>query len=202
MSTPRRSYDVSGLPEVVFGSKSLAFWGTAGFMAVEGTTLIILGSSYVYLWQNFERWPPASTALPALLLPTLSMLFLLASCFPAYRLSKAAAAKDLRATTRWLVVCSLCAIGWVVFRLFEFRALNTRWDVDAYGSAVWALAFAHFTLLAVELAEIFLFTLIFLSGHAEEKHFPDVTDATLYWYFVTLVWVPGWFLLFVLPRLI
>ncbi|HET6765641.1 MAG TPA: hypothetical protein VFH27_18305, partial [Longimicrobiaceae bacterium] len=154
MSGPRRGYDVSGLPEVVFGSRSLAFWGTAGFMVIEGTTLVILGSVYVFLWQNFERWPPASTALPALLVPTLSMLFLVATCLPAYFLSRAAKAKDLRATRRWLVVCSLCAVGWIVFRALELRVLNTRWDDNAYGSAVWALIFAHFTLLMVELAEI------------------------------------------------
>jgi len=42
---------------------------------------------------------------------------MLATCFPAYRLSKAAAAKDLRATTRWLVVCSLCATEWEYRRI-------------------------------------------------------------------------------------
>jgi cytochrome c oxidase subunit 3 len=100
------------------------------------------------------------------------------------------------------VVCTLFAAGWIVFRVLEFRMLNTRWDDNAYGSAVWAIVFAHFTLLAVEMAETLLFTLIFLAGHAEEKHFPDVVDDVVYWVFVTVVWVPCWFLLYVLPRLI
>jgi cytochrome c oxidase subunit 3 len=202
MSAPRTVVDASRLPDVVFGSKDLAFWGTLGFMVIEGTTLSLLVASYLYVWQNFERWPPASTALPALLIPTLSMLFLVASNFPAWRLRKAAQAKDLGATKRWLVVCTLVSFGWIACRVLEFRALNTRWDDNAYGSAVWALVFAHFTLLAVEVAETLLFMLIYVTRHAEEKHFPDVEDDTMYWFFVTLVWVPVWFVLYVLPRLI
>jgi cytochrome c oxidase subunit III len=202
MSTPRTVIDASELPEVVFGSKDLAFWGTVGFMVIEGTTLAILVSCYLYLWQNFERWPPASTALPDLVLPTVSMLFLVASNLPAWWLRKACQAKDLPATKRWLVVCTLVSMGWIAFRLLEFRAVNTRWDDDAYGSAVWALLFAHFTLLAVEMAETLLFALIFVTRNAEEKHFPDVEDDTMYWFFVTLVWVPIWFVVYVLPRMI
>jgi cytochrome c oxidase subunit 3 len=202
MSAPRTVYDASALPEVVYGSRSLAFWGTLGFMVVEGTTLALLASSYVYLWRNFERWPPAGTSPPSLLVPTLSMLFLLASNLPARWLARAAKKQDLRACKRWLVACTLCSMGWIVLRLLELRSLNTRWDDNAYGSAVWALAFAHFTLLAVEMAETLLFTAIFLSGHAEEKHFPDLVDDVVYWMFVTVVWVPCWFLLFVLPRLV
>jgi heme/copper-type cytochrome/quinol oxidase subunit 3 len=202
VSTERRDYDVSGLPHTVFGHRNLLFWGTTGFMVIEGTTLVLLASSYIYLWQNFERWPPATTALPPLLLPTLSLAFLLLSNVPAMRLKKAGEAMDAAATRRWLLVCLLCAAGWVALRSMEMSALNTRWDDNAYGSAMWALVFAHFTLLAVEFLEVLLLAAIFWSGRAEEKHFPDVSEVAMYWYFVTLIWIPGWLLLFVLPRFI
>ena len=38
--TPRE-LDVTGLPEVVFGHRALAWWATIGFMAIEGTTLLV-----------------------------------------------------------------------------------------------------------------------------------------------------------------
>ena len=43
---------------------------------------------------------------------------------------------------------------------------------------------------------------LFLFGPIEEKHFSDVEDNAVYWYFMTLVWVPLYFLLYISPRIL
>jgi cytochrome c oxidase subunit III len=197
----RTTYDVSGLPAIVYGHRGLAFWGTVGFMVVEGFTLTIFAATYFYLWRNFQQWPPHRAELPGVLFPTLSLAFLLASNVPAWFLGRAAHRKDAGAVKLWLAVCSLCSVVWVVMRAREFHFLHTRWDQDAYGTVVWAIVFAHFTLLVVECAETILFTVFFFTGHVEEKHFPDVADDVMYWYFVTLVWVPLYVIVYLLPHL-
>src|SRR3954468_17537915 len=44
--------DVSERPTVVFGSRSLMWWATLGFMVIEGWTLALLVASYLYFRQN------------------------------------------------------------------------------------------------------------------------------------------------------
>ena len=54
----RPAGNVGELPTVTFGSKSLMWWGTLGFMVIEGWTTALLIVSYLYLRQNYETWPP------------------------------------------------------------------------------------------------------------------------------------------------
>lgn len=201
MTQRRTTYDVSHLPTTVFGHRCLAFWGTVGFMVVEGFTLTIFAACYFYLWHNFAEWPPHRAELPGLLVPTISLAFLVASNYPAWKMSQAARRLDLKGVKLWLAVCTMCSIVWVVLRSMEFHSLHTRWDQDAYGTVVWSIVFAHFTLLIVEMAETLLFALVFFTGRGEEKHFPEVVDDAMYWFFVTLVWVPLYVIVFLLPRL-
>ena len=43
------------------------WWGTLGFMVIEGWTLALLAAMYFYIRQNFLTWPPLRTPLPSLL---------------------------------------------------------------------------------------------------------------------------------------
>jgi cytochrome c oxidase subunit I+III len=202
MSARRTTVDVSGLPELVFGHRNLVWWGTVGFMVIEGTTLAILAAAYLFIMQNFHEWPPAHIPSASLWPGTANLLVLLASNFAAWKLSKAGERCDEGGVKRWLLVCVAFAVAFVALRAFEFRHLNVHWDQNAYGTVVWALVFAHFSLLAVELGEILIFTAIYFTGRNEEKHFPDLCDAAMYWYFMTLVWVPVYFLVYLLPRIV
>src|SRR5688572_8693664 len=98
----RPTFDASDLPTVVYGSRVITWWGTAGFMFAEAATLAACVASYYYIRRNFEAWPPLRTPLPDLLLPTISLIVLIASVFPCYQFAKAAKRLDHSATTRWL----------------------------------------------------------------------------------------------------
>ena len=64
MSLPRRTrtvLDVSKLPDIAFGPADIVWWGTLGFVVIEGFTLVLCAAVYLYLTQNFATWPPQGT---------------------------------------------------------------------------------------------------------------------------------------------
>ena len=82
MSAVRLELDVARLPTTTFGHRSHMWWGTLGFMLIEGTTLFVCIASYFYLRLNFTVWPPEHTLRPALFWPTVHVVVLLASAVP------------------------------------------------------------------------------------------------------------------------
>jgi cytochrome c oxidase subunit 3 len=197
---PRATLDVSHLPTVVFGHKSVSWWGTLGFMAIEGTTLAVALASYVYLRKNFESWPPAPTPLPDLLIPTLNTLLLLAVIAPMAWVDHAAKRLDRGRVRTGLLVATAMTLVSVVLRYFEFQALNTRWDSHAYGSAAWVVLGLHATLLVVDLVESAVIAAIFFTNKLEKKHFADASDAAFYQYFLSLGNVVVYLVIFWSPR--
>ncbi len=192
--------DVSELPEVTFGHKSIAWWGTLLFMIIEGTTLAVCAATYLYLRKNYTVWPPAIGPLPSPLLPTVNTVLLLLVMVPMALADRAAKRLDRSAVLRWLLVATMLSLAATVLRWWDFEALNVRWDRNAYGSAAWATVGFHATLLVVDLLETATIAAIFLFGPLEEKHFSDASDAAFYQYFLSLSWVPLYVLIYLSPR--
>jgi cytochrome c oxidase subunit I+III len=194
--------DASRLPTTTFGHRNHMWWGTLGFMLIEGTTLFVCIASYFYLRLNFAAWPPEHTLRPSLLWPTIHVGALLASLVPAALLDRAAHRLDLSSVRRWLVVLSLFGLAFLFLRWQDFLALNVRWDTNAYGSVAWATAGFHATILVLQVVETWVFTLFMFVGDIAEKHFSDASDSTFYWYFFAGSWVPLYAMLYLSPRLL
>jgi cytochrome c oxidase subunit III len=197
----RSSVDVSGLPTTTFGPRSLLWWGTLGFMAIEGTTLFVMVASYFYLWRNEATWPPEHTVRPSLLWPTLALAVMLASLVPAWLADRAARRLDLAALRRWFVVLALCGVAFLFLRWQDFLALNCRWDTNAYGSVAWITVGLHATLLYLNAFETAFLAWLLFSSRFEEKHYSDATDSCFYWYFMVGVWVPLYAMVYLTPYL-
>ena len=45
----RAVLDIRDLPEYAFGHRSIMWWGTLGFIAIEGTVFVLALTSYFYL---------------------------------------------------------------------------------------------------------------------------------------------------------
>ncbi len=193
--------DVSLLPDVAFGTHDLAGWGTIGFIVIEGFTLVLCAVVLVYLRQNFREWPPIGVRLPSLGLPTAHLLVMLASLPVLAWTQRAAKRFDLNKVRVGAVLATLFGVAFVVLRFLELtRSLNVKWDANAYGSALWLVAGTHGTLLLVELVEVAGTMVVFLMGRVEGKHFSDIADTAMYWYFMVLAWVPLYVLCYWLPR--
>ena len=195
------SIDVSALPETTFGHRALTWWGTLGFMAAEGTTLLVCAVAYLYVQRNFQHWPPAETPLPSLSIPTLQAGLMLLSIPVLVWTSRAARRLDLRKVRVGMLLATVFALVFCILRWFEFKALHTRWDSNAYGSAAWAVVFAHATLLVAQFFEGATITALLFIGPVEPKHIADVDDSCLYWYFMTGSWLLLYLLVFISPRL-
>jgi len=193
--------DVSRLPTTVFGPRSHMWWGTLGFMVIEGTTLFACLASYFYLRLNFTTWPPEHTLQPALFWPTLHVGLMLLSVVPVALADRAAHRAELGPLRRWFVVASVFAVAFLFLRWQDFLALNVRWDANAYGSIAWATTGLHGTILLLQVIETVVFTGFLFSDSFEEKHFSDASDSAFYWYFFVGSWIPLYVMLYLSPRI-
>jgi heme/copper-type cytochrome/quinol oxidase subunit 3 len=96
-------------------------------------------------------------------------------------------------------LCSVLAVIMTVLRWFEFKALNVRWDSNAYGSVAWATLTSHGTLLLLETAETLAFTVLLFKGPIEQRYLAGASDNALYWYFMSGVWIPLYVVVFLSP---
>jgi heme/copper-type cytochrome/quinol oxidase subunit 3 len=201
MSDYRVVANVTELPSTVYGHRSLMWWGTLGFIMIEGSTLFICAVSYFYLRRNFETWPPEHILRPGITVATVQVALMVLSNLPMWWVDRAARRVDLRSVKIGMVVCTALAIAMCVLRAFEFRELNVRWDSSAYGSVAWATVFAHGTLLLLETLESIVFTVLLFSPDLEQRDLAGASDNAVYWYFLTLSWVPLYVIVYLSPYL-
>ena len=188
--------DVSQLPTYGFGSKSPIWWGTLGFVALEGTGFALAIGAYLYLAHLAPAWPiaPAQHDIRA---ATILTLLLLVSVVPNLLLDRWAKRQDLRKVRFGLVVMSLSGIAPLIARIFEFGALTVLWDTNAYGSVIWFLLGLHTTHLLTDAGDTIVLTALMFTRHARSgKRFSDVSDNAFYWYFVVASWLPIYLLLY------
>jgi heme/copper-type cytochrome/quinol oxidase subunit 3 len=181
------------------GSASLTWWGTLAFMLLEGTGFALVIAIYLYLGSLSRAWPPAP--LPDLLPGILITLVLLASLVPNFFIARWAEQEHLAKVRVGLLVMSLLGVAPLVIRIFEFPAMNVRWDSNAYGSTVWLMLGLHTTHLITDLADTLVLAVLMFTRHAKNKRrFGDVADNALYWNFVVLTWLPIYACIYWIPR--
>jgi heme/copper-type cytochrome/quinol oxidase subunit 3 len=184
-----RALDVSELPTVVFSHRSLMWWGTLTMMAIEATAFALAIMAYFYLRSHQATWPLTAPP-PDLFWGTLNSVVMLASFYPAHKAKQAGEALDLHGVRKWLVLSVAFAVAFCVIRIFEFPALNVRWDSNAYGSVVWLLLGLHTVHVVTDLIDTLVLTALFYKGPLDGKRYTDVSENSFYWYFVVVAWLP------------
>jgi cytochrome c oxidase subunit III len=199
--TAPRTLDVSGLPTVVFGHRSMLWWATMGLALIEGTMFAILMAGYFYLRTRVTEWPPGILP-PEVLWGTINLVVVLASIFPNHWVKRVAKEGDLRKVR--IGLATLIAIGLVllIVRFFEFSVLGASWMANAYASSVWFLLGFHTAHLLTDWVDTIVLTVLMFSRKVEGKRFMDVYENSDYWYFVVFTWVPVYFVIYWAPRLL
>jgi heme/copper-type cytochrome/quinol oxidase subunit 3 len=192
--------DVSRLPTYGFGHRSLMWWGTMGLMVIEGTVFALTVAAYFYLRSHAREWP-MNAAPPELVWGTANTVLLLVSLIPNHLAKRAGERLDLAAVRLWLVVCLVFGIGFIAMRAMEFTSLNTRWDSQAYGSAVWTLMVMHTIHIVTDAFDTAVLTVLMFTGPLQGKRFVDVSENALYWVFVVLSWLPIYAVVYWVPRM-
>ena len=196
----RPSLDVSKLPNVGFGTKSITWWGVMGMMAIEATVFALMIAAYFYLSTRSIEWPPHRDP-PDLLWGTLNTLVFLVSVLPNEWYRRRAPKGDLTSVRVGLVVLTLFGLMNIVIRYFELTHMNTDWSIDAYGSAVWTLIGLHVVHLVTDWVDTVVLTVLFFRpGLVEGKRFVDAAENAGYWNFVVLTWIPIYLVIYWTPR--
>lgn len=191
--------DVSHLPNVTFGVRSVTWWGVIGMMAIEGTLFALMIAAYFYLHSRSDNWPPGVQP-PDLLWGTLNTIVFVVSLLPNEWYRRRARKGDVRATRIGLVVLTLFGLANIVIRYFELWHLNCDWSLTAYGSAVWTLMGLHIVHLVTDWVDTVVLTVLFFTPMVEGRRFVDAEENTDYWYFVVLTWIPIYLVIYWAPR--
>ncbi len=199
MTPPAPDVDVSDLPEYGFGHRGLVWWGTLGYMVIEATMFIVVFVAYLYLRMQSETWPPSQPP-PAVLIGTVHLVLLAVSCVPNQLAKRAADRLDLQGVRRWLNVMVVVGLATLVLRAFEYPALNTRWDSNAYGAITWLVLSLHTLHLITDAGETLVLAVLAHTGPIEDQRFVDFSENALYWYFIVLSFVPVYLIVYLGPR--
>ena len=197
----RRELNVAGLPTIVFGSRSIIWWGTIGMMAIEGTMFAIVVAAYFYLRTRVNDWPPGLMP-PALLWGGINTGLFLISIVPNQIVKKIAQKGDREGVQWWLVVLAGIGVANIVFRAFEFANLNCQWDANAYASVLWIILGLHTVHLVTDWFDTCVLAALFFVGPFDARRFMDASENSDYWYFVVLAWLPIWFVIYWAPRIL
>ena len=182
--------DVSKLPLHGFGAASVTWWGTLGFMLIEGTGFALVIAVYLYLMSLAPSWP-LNAPPPDLLAGSLMTVALLASVVPNVLVSRWAQQQDLRKVRIGMVVMSVLGIVPLIIRVFEFPALKVKWDSNAYGSVIWTMLGLHTTHILTDLIDTVVLAVLMFSRHGDNRRrYGDVQDNAMYWNFVVAAWLP------------
>jgi cytochrome c oxidase subunit III len=190
MNEPRaEAIDVSQLPSFAFSHRSPMWWGTLGMMAIEGTVFALVVATYFYLRSHSQTWPITAPP-PDLVWGTLNTAIMLASAIPNHLAKKAGERYDVAGVRLWIVVGLVFGAAFIAVRVMEFAALNVRWDSNAYGSVVWTLLGLHTAHMVTDWLDTLVLGVLFFTGPLEGKRFVDVSENSMYWYFVVWTWIP------------
>jgi heme/copper-type cytochrome/quinol oxidase subunit 3 len=199
MNGRRTVLDVAALPNDTFGHQGLIWWGTVGFMVIEGSMFVIGIVVYFYLRLRVEQWPP-SLPNPDLAYGTANLILVLVSCIP-NQLAKVAAEKmKIGGVRLWLTVLTLIGVGSVVLRAFEYTSLNCLWYDNAYASIVWVLLSMHTIHVATDVVDSAVLLVLAFRGPITKKRFVDFSENSLYWYFIVAWWIPVYATIYLAPR--
>jgi heme/copper-type cytochrome/quinol oxidase subunit 3 len=168
-------------------------------MVIEGSMFVIVLISYFYLRLRVENWPP-SVPDPDPFYGTVNLVLVLVSVVPALLAKLAAEQSELRRARAWLGVLVALGIGSMVLRAFEFPALNVRWDDNAYGSIVWVLLGLHTIHVATDVVDSAVLFVMSATKPMPRKRFIDLSENSLYWYFIVAWWIPIYLAIYFVPR--
>jgi cytochrome c oxidase subunit 3 len=180
--------DVSSLKTYAFGGRSPMFWGTALLCCIEGTALALLFTSYFYLRENFDQWPP-SGRIPSIG-GSIATVVLISTLVPMWLTGESAQKLDARRTRRWQTISTVVGAVGLALRAWEMHALPFQWTENAYASVVWTSIGFHTFDFVAEMGEMIVLSAILWRGPLEDKHFEDVHINAFFWTFLVLAWLP------------
>jgi cytochrome c oxidase subunit 3 len=200
--TEVQTLDVSALPPYNISNQSPLWWGQLFMCLIEGSLLCMLAATYFYLRLGVDVWPPPGVNMPDVVVPTIGLLPLLASCGGSYMASEAAKIGSRTGMLLGMILNLTLGVVFLILRALEMNSLNFTWASDAHGSIVWAILFLHTYDVVADLLMTAVLIFIIASGRYGEKQRIGVHVDSVLWYFLVGIWIPLYGVLYWAPRLI
>jgi heme/copper-type cytochrome/quinol oxidase subunit 3 len=177
--------------------------GTAAmgwFIASEAMVFIALFFSYFYLGHDQPRWPIGDP--PALALPSVMVAILFVSCIVLRAGARALARGRARAALGALFVTALLGIGFLVVNALNYNAAaNLSPPTESsYTSIFFVTQGVHAAHLILGLLFLLYAALLPQLGPTDKPPHNSYRNASIYWYFVSVVWFVMYIVMFVGPH--
>lgn len=201
-NAPQFGYDACALTRLSHSRGAPIWWGIIGLILIELSVVSAFSISYFYLQMMNETWPPPGFAPESLTLPTLTLALMLTSCVTMYLASKAI---DNNKVSHFVIYTftSVALAGTVLLlRWQQFGEFDVRWDEHVYGSLLWTISGFHFIhVVSAAIGTAVIGGLGMKGFFSKERQIGVVVD-TLYWNFVAIAWIPFYFVLYWVPRIL
>ncbi|QJD60758.1 heme-copper oxidase subunit III [Pseudomonas sp. gcc21] len=182
------------------GRQAPVWWGILGLVVIEATVLMAFVATYFYLRLMAPTWPPEGVEPPPLLLPSISVALLLGSSMTMQWGSKCIENEQYNR----FVIAMFASVGLactvLMLRWQQFQELGMRWDEHVYGSIVWTITGFHFVHLISAAAGTLVVGILGIKRYFNPQQKIGVVVDTLYWNFVSLVWIPLYLVVYWVPR--
>jgi cytochrome c oxidase subunit III len=189
------------LPLYVLGSKSVIWWGMLGLIAIE--IVVFGGLIAMYFWLKLANpaWPPEGIDKPGLILPTLNTVILLASGIAMIVAKRAIVRGNQVVPKVGQIVALALGLTFLVIKVIEYGGYEYDWSTHAYGSMTWTMTGFHTAHVISVISKGFVVLAMSLRGMFRPDRHLAFEVSTMYWVFVTLIWLPLYFTMYISPRL-
>jgi heme/copper-type cytochrome/quinol oxidase subunit 3 len=187
------------LPVGASGRRGVGWWGMAAVVATEACFFTYLLFSYFYLTSmSANPWPAEA---PRLGLPLINTGILLLSSVVAWWGTRGIEQGNTGRLRAGIGGALALGILFLVLQGVEYSREHLSFTHDAYGSLFYTITGFHGAHVFVGLIMLAVVLVRALRGHFGTAQHEAVTNATLYWHFVDVVWLAVFTTLYVTPHL-
>lgn len=188
------------LPTTLNGLQSPVYWGMLALVAIETVVFATLLSSYFYLRLLSDEWPPAGVPNPKLLLPVINTVVLLTSSGVLLWATRALSRGDQRRLKIGLGIAIVLEGVFFTIKMVVSTGLPFSWSDHAYGSIFASIDRLHSLHVVVAIVMAIVVEILAFRGEFDAEHRLGIQAVNIYWQFVALIWLPVFFVLFLVPR--
>ena len=188
------------LPALLTGSKAPVWWALVVLVAIETTVFATFISSYFYLRFAAPEWPPAGIQEPDLLLPIINTGVLFASSVAVLVGSNGIKKGNLRRLKWGIGIGAAMEIVFFALKVVMSMQAKFGWSDHAYGSIYWTISRLHSLHVLVAICMAVVVWILALRGYFSQERRLGVEVVNIYWQFVAIIWIPVFFVLFLVPR--
>lgn len=188
------------MPRLLTGSASPAWWAMMLLVVIESVVFATLLTSYFYLLTTSAEWPPPGVGVPDLFLPIVNTAVLFASSIAVFWAGKGIERGNQRQLKIGVTVGVGLEVVFFVIKVIMEGDVPFGITSHAYGSIFWTVNRLHTAHVMVAILMATVVAVLAWRGHYTASRRLGVQVVNIYWQFVTVIWIPVFTVLFLVPR--